>query len=115
MSTRNPPWSQDELIVTLDFYLRHSPAIPSKSSSEIAELSRFLNDLRASHGADIPEKFRNHNGVYMKLMNFRRLDPQYLGKGLERGGYADEVVWRMYADDREALRKAAAAILASVR
>jgi len=24
MATRNPPWSRDEIIVTLDFYLKHA-------------------------------------------------------------------------------------------
>jgi hypothetical protein len=40
---RNPPWSQDELIVVLDFYLQHSPSIPSKTSNEVIELSALLN------------------------------------------------------------------------
>ena len=42
MATRNPPWNRDELIVTLDFYLRHTPSIPGKKSSEISELSGLL-------------------------------------------------------------------------
>ena len=35
---KNPPWSTDELIVTLDFYIRHSPNIPRKTSEEIKSL-----------------------------------------------------------------------------
>lgn len=102
---RNPPWSRDELIVTLDFYLRHSPSIPNKGSTEISELSDFLNRLQSKLGGDVPDKFRNVNGVYMKLMNFRRFDPDYEGTGLERGNKDEEVVWNLYSDDLEKLRE----------
>ena len=107
---RNPSWSRDELIVTLDFYVRHAPSIPSKTSREIAELSAFLNQLRVKVGMEGDERFRNSNGVYMKLMNFRRFDPSYSGSGLERGGREDEVVWNLYADQQIELHRAAEAI-----
>ena len=47
---KNPPWSTDELIVTLDFYIRHSPNIPRKTSEEIKSLSNFLNKLQVKTG-----------------------------------------------------------------
>jgi 5-methylcytosine-specific restriction enzyme A len=105
VAVRNPSWSRDELIVTLDFYLRHTPSIPSKTSSEILELSDFLNQLQLKIGGDIPDKFRNINGVYMKLMNFRRFDPDYEGAGLQRGNKDEEVVWNLYFSRQEELRK----------
>ena len=105
MATRNPPWSRDELIVTMDFYLQHTPSIPSKTSSEIAELSDFLNQLQSKLGGEISDKFRNINGVYMKLMNFHRLNPDYEGKGLERGGKDEEVVWNLYSLNQGELRR----------
>jgi 5-methylcytosine-specific restriction enzyme A len=107
MATRNPPWSRDEIIVTLDFYLKHNPSIPAKESSEISELSAFLNHLQSKIGGDRQEKFRNINGVHMKLMNFRRFDPEYEGKGLERGGKDEEVVWNLYYSNPQELRKIA--------
>ena len=82
---RSPLWSRDELIVTLDFYLQHAPGIPGKTSSQIFALSDFLNLLQSKIGGDIPDKFRNVNAVYMKLMNFLRFDPDYEGTGLTRG------------------------------
>lgn len=103
MATRNPKWSRDELIVTLDFYLRHRPSIPDKRSTQVSELSNFLNRLQVKLGGEIGDKFRNPNGVYMKLMNFCRLDPSYEGKGLERGGKDEEVVWNLYASNPEQL------------
>jgi len=105
MPERNPSWTRDELIITLDFYLRYTPIIPSKTSQQILDLSTFLNQLREKVGAKGDEKFRNPNGVYMKLMNFRRFDPDYKGAGLERGGKEDEVVWNLYANTPAELRK----------
>jgi 5-methylcytosine-specific restriction protein A len=103
--SRNPVWTRDELIVALDFYLQHSPNIPGKSSPKIRELSEFLNRLGQGLGINGAETFRNRNGVYMKLMNFRRLDPKYSGKGLERGGAEDEVVWNKYSPNPNGLRE----------
>ena len=85
---RNPPWSRDELILALDFYLTHREHTPGKQSAEIAELSAILNQMAQELGADRDKTYRNPNGVYMKLMNFRRFDPDYTreGKvGLQRG------------------------------
>lgn len=107
---RNPSWTRDELILALDFYLKYTPSIPSKQSAEIAELSGFLNSLANKISGAKSDTYRNKNGVYMKLMNFRRFDPNSEGKGLERGGKEEEVVWDLYANNADELRKAASAI-----
>lgn len=117
MPPRNPLWSRDELILALDFYIRHRDAIPNKGAAEIALLSQLLNRMgqqMEGRGAN----FRNVNGVYMKLMNFRRLDPQYTAsgrKGLQRGSQGDVEVWQDYADQPALLGQAAAAIAAHVQ
>ena len=85
MAIRNPKWSRDELIIALDFYLRYTPSIPDKNTPEILDLSDFLNRLQMKLGGEVADKFRNPNGCHMKLMNFRRFDPSYDGKGLDRG------------------------------
>lgn len=114
MTKRNPPWNRDELLITLDFYLRHTSTIPGKSSHEITELSDLLNQLQSKLDGDIPDKFRNTNGVYMKLMNFRRFDPDYEGVGLQRGNKDEKVVWDLYAHKPNELRKIAEAIYSSI-
>lgn len=93
----NPVWTRDELIITLQFYLTHAPSIPGKTSPKILKLSELLNRLQLKMGGPIPQKFRNPNGVYMKLMNFRRFDPEYHGKGLQRGNRDEAVVWNLYS------------------
>jgi 5-methylcytosine-specific restriction protein A len=59
-------------------------------------------------------RFRNPNGVYMKMCNFLRLDPTYQGKGLERGGKLEEEIWGEFANDRERLRNVAQGIVESM-
>lgn len=114
MASRNPPWSRDELIVALEFYLTYRPSIPSKQSSQIRELSNLLNRLQALVGGQQSETFRNANGVYMKLMNFRRFDPGYEGVGLQRGNKDEAVVWARFAEKRDELKTVAASITSFV-
>lgn len=63
------------------------------------------------------EKFRNPNGVYMKLMNFRSYDPEFTkyGKvGLTRGNKDEEVVWNEFAANPERLSLTASAIRSAI-
>lgn len=85
MSKRNPKWTRDELILALDLYFKYSPLKLNKSSKEVIELSEILNMLSDDIDKTDQDKFRNPNGVYMKLCNFLRLDPSYDGQGLSRG------------------------------
>jgi 5-methylcytosine-specific restriction protein A len=107
---RNPTWIRDELILALDMYLRCAGNPPRKGSIEIDELSETLNRLGRYLGIATEDRFRNVNGVYMKLMNFRRFDPVFAqaGKrGLSRGGQAEEQVWNEFASDPERCRDVA--------
>jgi predicted HNH restriction endonuclease len=110
---RNPDWVRDELILALDMYLRCAGKPPPKGSSEIEDLSKTLNRLGRYLGIATEDRFRNVNGVYMKLMNFRRFDPVFtqVGKrGLSRGGQAEEAVWNEFAADPERCRAVAQTI-----
>lgn len=97
---RNPPWSRDELIVALEFYLRHSPSIPDKRSTAIAELSNFLNRLGKELHGETSATYRNPSAVYLKMMNLRRFDTEYAGRGMRRGNKDEEAVWNLYSADR---------------
>ena len=65
----------------------------------------LLNRLQSKMGRHVPDKFRNPNGVYMKLMNFRRFDPEYKGRGLQRGNKDEGIVWNLYSSKRNELRR----------
>lgn len=114
---RNPPWTRDELILALDLYLksRHSPS--GKQHSEVQALSHILGQIGEALGLNGGGSFRNENGVYMKLSNFRRWDPEYLkdGKtGLAKGNKDEELVWNEFAGNPEKLAAVVAAIRAAV-
>ncbi|WP_156375876.1 HNH endonuclease [Methylobacterium sp. Leaf125] len=110
---RNPAWSRDELILALDLYLRHRTALPGKESIEVVDLSNFLCRLRQTHDLDNAATFRNANGVYMKMMNFRRFDPDYLAEGkvgLTRGNRLEEAIWEEFSNNPMQLAEAVASI-----
>lgn len=107
---RNAPWTRDELILALDFYLAHRPSIPGQNSEAVRGLSQLLN---AMAGVVDGQTFRNSNGVYMKAMNFRRFDPEVKasgGVGLTRGNKDEQVVWDTFVDDPVRLGMVAQAI-----
>lgn len=117
-TSRNSPWTRDELILALDLYLRHRFALPPSNSKEVLELSKLLGSLANNRGIKQAGTFRNSNGVYMKLMNFCRLDPNYIAKGktgLPRGGKLEEIIWNEFAEKPEFLAAAVASILATIQ
>ncbi|MGO9340099.1 MAG: HNH endonuclease [Terracidiphilus sp.] len=115
----NPNWTRDEHILALDLYLKTRSKTPAKDADEITQLSRALNRLgeRLFPPEERSETYRNAASVYMKLMNFRRLDPDYTvnGKvGLTRGAGGEEEVWSEFSGDPNRCSLVAAAILASI-
>jgi 5-methylcytosine-specific restriction protein A len=108
----NADWSWDEHVLALQLYMdqRHAPL--TKGSPSIAKLSTLLKKLGEKTEVARTPKFRNENGVYMKLMNFRRLDPDIIAKGnsgLSQGSLVEEKVWNKYSNDISTLATAAAA------
>ena len=117
VAQRNPPWSRDELILALDLYMTNPASPPSHESAAVVELSTVLSRMARLLGVSTADTFRNANGVYMKMMNFRRLDPEFTGagmKGLTRGNKDEAVVWEEFSGDHARLAAVAAAIRAAV-
>lgn len=115
---KNPTWTRDELIVALDLYLRHRDATPAKTSNEILELSANLNRLGSTIFGSRTSTFRNPNGVYLKLMNFRSLDPLYTADGrvgMQRRGKGDEEIWAEFSEHPENCHRTAQAILTGLQ
>lgn len=116
--TRNPSWNRDELILALDLYLRKPASPPGKSSSEVRELSDVLNAMGRRLGTGRQPDYRNPNGVYMKMMNFRSFDPVFTGDGkvgLTRGNRLDQVIWDEFSNDQDRLASVAALIRSSIQ
>lgn len=112
-TTRNSDWDHDELVLALDLYLSFRSSPPGKTSFEVQELSSFLRAMAVASGARVSDTYRNPNGVYMKMMNLRSIDPSYTsdGKvGLSRRNELERIVWSKYAVDPEARARVIVAI-----
>jgi 5-methylcytosine-specific restriction protein A len=110
---RNPNWSRDELVLALDLYLTNPANPPGKESAAVAALSNLLNKMHRLTGVEGSETLRNLNGVYMKMMNLRAIDPMFTAQGkvgMQSGGALEKVVWAEYDGRRIDLTADAKAI-----
>lgn len=105
---RNPDWADDELILALDLYLRNG--LLDDRDPRVVELSELLNSLPIHTTRPDVDRFRNPNGVALKLANFSALDPDYPGMGMRRGGRHDQQVWDRFSTHRDELSRLASAI-----
>ena len=75
----------------------------------MVELSKLLNRLPIFPAEVRQDNFRNPAGVYMKLANYRWIDPDLPG-GYKAVGQRDREVWAEFAADRARLNELASAI-----
>jgi len=111
----NPDWTRDELILLIELYHRLEGRHISPKSPAIVELSHLLNELPIHSPSVRDYRFRNADGVAMKLRNLQRLDPKSAAAGLSRGGQLEAVVWDEFREDQPALMGTARAIRACYR
>jgi len=110
-TTRNPPWTRDELLVALDYYLDNPDDYFSPTGMGVLDLTAKISQVAKALGLTGSDTLRNANGVSMKLLNFRAHDPNHDTKGLSRGNKLEQVVWDEYSDYRQTLKKVVTAIL----
>ncbi len=109
-AARNPPWSAEELILALRLYI--DEGLLDDKHTSVIKLSELLNSLPFHSNKPDAARFRNPNGVALKLANFAALDPSYYGKGMSRGDRRDMEIWKRYSGDEDALYEAARRIRA---
>lgn len=114
MKVRNPTWTREEIVLALDLYFRLEPNAITAKHPEIIRLSEILRGLAIHTQPPDARRFRNPNGVSMKLRNFLQYDPGYPGKGLSRGGKAEAEAWKEFERDRDRLRVIANSIREAV-
>lgn len=107
---RNPKWERDEVILALNLYFDENRGTIESNNSKIIELSELLNKLPIHSNRPDEEKFRNPNGVTLKLGNFLALDPNYSGKGMDSFSKLDEAVFNEYFENLIELRVVAEGI-----
>lgn len=100
----NANWVQDELLLALDLYLR--VGLADASHPEVIELSQFLQSLPIHPIDSRSSGFRSPSSVALKLANLANHDPAFYGEPTH-GAKADEEVWKLWADRKPELRKAA--------
>ena len=105
---RNPPWVAEELVLALDLYLRRG--LVQKEDPDLIQLSSNLNSLSIHSNRPDVARFRNPNGVYLKLANFAAIDPNDSRRGMSHTSKLDTEVWNRYASDEDALAAAVAAV-----
>ncbi|WP_214482962.1 HNH endonuclease [Bacillus sp. SM2101] len=111
---RNPKWKRDELILALSCYFKNSPIHISNKHEDVIKLSQILNGLPIHERRPNKGTFRNPQGVYMKMCNFLRFDPDYKGKGLERGSKLEEEIWNEFYNDKDKLHDIAQSIISGI-
>src|SRR5688572_2063996 len=101
---RNLPWSKEEIVLALDLYFNPSRGSITATNPNVIELSRQLNKLRASPQINDEEKFRNPNGVSLKLSNFLAIDPNYPGEGMSSYSKLDAELFNKYSNNLDLLK-----------
>jgi 5-methylcytosine-specific restriction protein A len=112
---RNPKWHRDEIILALDLYFDNELGSIDSGNPKIIALSELLNSLPLFDFRPDKQTFRNPNGVTLKLSNFKAIDPDYHGKGMEAYSKLDKEVFEEFNSDRQRLHKIANEIKEIVR
>lgn len=110
---RNPRWAVEEIILALDVYLTHGQL--DDQDAEVVELSAILNALAIHPERPDAERWRNPNGVALKLANFAHLDPGYAGRGMSSVSALDRLVFERLRPYPDLVGRLAADIRAGVR
>lgn len=112
---RNPKWHRKELILALDLYFKFEPGQIHARNPEIISLSETLNKLDIYKDKPDAVKYRNPNGVGLKLSNFLAIDPNYKGRGMSSYGKLDKEIFEEFVDNREALEREVKEISGSIQ
>ena len=73
-------WTRDEYILILDLYFQYPKTAPSKNDPVLQKYSQLLRSLNPTVASTEP-RYRNVNGIYLRLMNYRSCDPYWLAQG----------------------------------
>ena len=112
-----PLWSRDEYILILELYLRFRETAPSKADPVLEEYSNYLRSMQPQISEQFP-KYRNRNGVYLRLMNYRSCDPFWTeqGKvGMAAGKFGKcKEIWDEFSGDAETVNQLAGEIKSEI-
>jgi 5-methylcytosine-specific restriction protein A len=104
---KNPKWHRDEIILALDLYFQNDRGSVDSRNPKIIELSEIINKLPLFEERPDEIKFRNPNGVSLKLSNFMAIDPNFEGKGMTAYSKLDDQVFKEFMNDKNRLHSIA--------
>jgi hypothetical protein len=111
-------WTREEIILTMDLYVTTGAfdggPIRGQTSADVGQLSRLLKELNAYPKELQGEKYRNPDGVNLKLRNLRAIQTEG-AHGMPAHSHLDEAVWDEFASDLPRLHEEAAAVHAQLR
>lgn len=106
-SIKNPNWTREELILTLDLYFDLDQGQMHKGHPDVIRISNELRDLKIHQEIPDPIKFRNPSGISRRLGNFKTMDSGYDGEGLANSGKLAKAIFEEFNHHRDKLRKEA--------
>lgn len=84
----NPPWTDEEIILAYDLYLRHSGLDLGERNPDVVALSEYLRRLPWHVGAWKDESFRNTRGIVNKIHQLQTYaagdEPYSIGLAVKR-------------------------------
>ena len=88
-------WVEEEIRLLLSFYQKMQSGDMNKSYSLVIQASEAIRNLSINkeYSQNDP-KFRNPNGIALKLANFLFLDPNYSGKGMKGCSTLDKKLFK---------------------
>lgn len=107
---KNPKWHRDEIILALDLYFQEDRGSIDARNPKVINLSNILNKLPIHTTIPDSIKFRNPNGVSLKLSNFLAIDPSYSGVGMPAHSKLDKEVFLEFVDNKQELYRIATTI-----
>jgi 5-methylcytosine-specific restriction protein A len=105
---RNPKWHRDEIILALYLYFQENRGSIDKKNPKIIELSKMLRKLPIVKDRPDEEKFRNANGVTLKLSNLKAIET---GKGMKNVSNLDKEIFHEFNRKRALLNSIAEEII----
>jgi 5-methylcytosine-specific restriction protein A len=110
----NPDWTREETILALAVLAGRGMKVPAKSSAEVGQLSDFLRNCPIHPPHLRNSKFRNPDGVYMKMQNLLSCELPPGRKGLITTR-TDRAVWDEFVNNPKGAIETAQAIRANLK
>ena len=90
-------WTEEEIRLLLSFYDKMQSGEMHKAHPLVIQASEALRNLQINYeNSKNDPKFRNPNGIALKLANFLFLDPNYSGKGMKGCSVLDKKIFNEF-------------------